>query len=390
MNQRVRARLAASTAAVGCLGAAPIAAQTGIPASTPVEAVEQAPPEQTPSSDITVTATRTPSPFRAPTPTQVLGAEVLKQRGVTNICSPLIEQPAFNSRLSGAANGVRTATPRQTLAYLRGLGSARTLVLIDGRRLVLSVPASSVGNPYQVDPNLIPTLMIERADIVPDGASAQWGSDAVAGVVNLILRRKLDGLQGEIQIGISERGNGRDFRVSAFGGCSFSGDRGHVVLSADHSDSRGLGTYRARDWSDDSYKFLVDPTAPATNGRPHQVICANLQPGNFTPGSRIVNATGGTAAQRAALIGLQFDSATTVSPFVRGEFNPATTSTTFTVNQLPGTNPALSSYSMIPATRRSVFYGPAEYKVSDALTLFVDGSWGGRPADRPTSQRVTG
>lgn len=365
------------------------------------QAAEDAPQDESAASDeqdvpandeIRVTGSRTRSGFTAATPTLVIGTEELQQRGVTNVYSLLSELPAFSSRLSGAANGVRTQTPGQTFADLRGLGSPRTLVLIDGRRFVPSVPASSVGNPYQVDLNLIPTLMIERADIVTGGASAQWGSDAVAGVVNLILKKQVDGIQMEAQAGVSELGDAAEYRIGAVGGFSFAGDRGHVVLSGDYSNNQGIGTYRSRDWSDDYWQFFTDPTATAANGRPRNILRSGTEPGNYTPGGLIVNATGGTAGQRAGLIGLQFTSPTTTTPFVRGEFNPATTATTFAANQIGGGNPDLSSNSMIASTRRKVFYGHADYEISPALTVYVDASWGqshGESINQPIRDRVS-
>lgn len=342
--------------------------------------------------EVRVTGTRIRSSFAAPTPTQTVGAVELQERGVTNVYSLLQELPAFNSRLSGAANGIRTQTPGQTFADLRGLGSPRTLVLVDSRRFVPSVPSSSVGNPYQVDLNLIPALMIDRVDIVTGGASAQWGSDAVAGVVNMILKKKVDGIQAELQRGTSEEGDGRDWRAGLVGGFSYADERGHAVLSGDFTKNDGLGNYRSRDWADDYWQFFTDTTATAVNGRPRQIMRNDTQPGNYTPGGLIVNATGGTAAQRAALIGLQFDSPTSVSPFVRGEFNPATTPTTFAANQAGGNNPDGAQNSMIAGVERHVLYGRTTYALNDDLELFVDGSWGrssGQSINQPIRDRVS-
>ncbi|WP_175597287.1 TonB-dependent receptor plug domain-containing protein [Peristeroidobacter soli] len=342
--------------------------------------------------EVVLTGTRIRSPFTAPTPTQTIGAVELQERGADNVYSLLQEMPAFNSRLSGAANGVRTQTPGQTFADLRGLGSPRTLVLVDSRRFVPSVPSASVGNPYQVDLNLIPALMIDRIDIVTGGASAQWGSDAVAGVVNLILKKQVEGVHAEIQGGTSERGDGREWRAGMVSGFSFADERGHVVFSGDFTKNDGLGNYRSRDWADDYWQFYTDPSASAANGRPRMVMRRNTQPGNFTPGGLIVNAAGGTAAQRAALIGLQFDSATSVSPFVRGEFNPATTPTTFAANQAGGNNPDGAEYSMIPAVERQVLYGRTSYRINDGLDMFLDASWGrstGDQTNQPIRDRVS-
>lgn len=325
---------------------------------------------------IVVTGTRTRSGFNAPTPTMVVGEAEFQQRAVTNVYSLLSELPAFNSRLSGASNGIRTQTVGQTFADLRGLGSPRTLVLVDGRRFVPSVPASSVGNPYQVDLNLIPSLMIDRVDIVTGGASAQWGSDAVAGVVNLVLKKRFEGVQGELQSGISQRGDAAEFRTGIVAGFSFGESRGHVVVSGDYTRNDGIKGYRSRDWADDYCQFFTDAGATVANGRARQTLRCNTQPGNYTAGGLIVNTTNIATDQRNQLIGLQFDSATAVSQFVRGEFNPATTITTFAANQAGGNNEDRTRNSLMPAVERAVFFGRAEYEFSEALNFFAAGSYG--------------
>lgn len=341
--------------------------------------------------EVVVSGTRVRSEFTAPTPTQVIGGEELAQSGATNIYDVLVELPAFNSRMSGAAAGVRTQIPGQTFADLRGLGSPRTLVLVDGRRFVPSVPASSVGNPYQVDLNLIPSLMLERVEIVTGGASAQWGSDAVAGVVNMILKKNIEGTHVEVQSGLSGESDGRELRAGFVSGFSFNGQRGRVVLSGDYSDDEGLDNYRVRDWSDDYWQLFDDPTATVENGRPSRVMRRDAQPGNITPGGLITNASGGTAQQRAGLIGLQFDSPTSVSPFVRGEFNPATTPTTFAATQAGGNNADDASNSLVPATERAVLYGHLEHELGDSMQVFFDASWGrstGSSVNQPIRDRA--
>ncbi len=373
------------------LTGAPVWAQGTPPAPQDVQ-TESAPVAEGDNDDeeaIVVTGTRTRSGFDAPTPTQVLGVEDLERRGVTDVAQILAEVPAFNSRFGGASNGVRTQSVGQTYADLRGLGSPRTLVLVNGRRFVPVVPTSSVGNPYQVDLNLIPSLMVERMDIVTGGASAQWGSDAVAGVVNVILLRQLDGLKSEIQYGISQYGDSANFRVGAVGGFSFADGRGHVVLSGDYNKNDGISDYFQRDWADDFWQFYSDPTATAANGRPRNVLRRDTQPGNMTAGGLIVATTGLSAANSAQLVGTQFDSPTTVSRFVRGEFN---TGTTFAANQAGGQNADRSPRSLIPSVERKVFYGLATYDVSDSVEAYLEGSWGrsaGESVNQPIRDRVS-
>ena len=103
------------------------------------------------------------------------------------IADALNDLPAFAPTTSTATAGARPFAPGANYANLSSLGPTRTLVLVDGRRFAPSFPSFSTVGANQVDLNLIPPILLQRADIVTGGASAQYGSDAVAGVVNLIL-----------------------------------------------------------------------------------------------------------------------------------------------------------------------------------------------------------
>ena len=136
--------------------------------------------EVTGVQEVVVTGTRVGAQgFDTPTPTQVLSTEMLQQRGATNVGDFLNELPAFRpSTNSQVRTNASTGQASQVFADLRALGSIRTLTLIDGRRVV---PSSATG---QVDLNLVPTVLVDRIDVVTGGVSAVYGSDALAGVVN--------------------------------------------------------------------------------------------------------------------------------------------------------------------------------------------------------------
>jgi outer membrane receptor protein involved in Fe transport len=337
------------------------------------------------NDELVVTGTRVRSGFTAPTPLQVLDSAALEERGATNPFTVLSELPSVSSRTSSASSGIRFQAAGQNFVDLRSLGTSRTLVLVNGRRFVPSVPNSSSGTPYQVDVNLIPALMIERMDVVTGGASAAYGSDAVAGVLNIVLKDRVEGLQGELQSGISERGDAAEYRLGLVGGLSFGEGRGHIVLSGDYVKNKGIPDYRARGFATRFWNFFGNPASTAANGQPKQILVTDLdtQPGNRTAGGLIVGASGGTLDQRTGLIGLQFDSPSTVSQFVRGLYNPAgitnagTNSTgRFAGNQAGGENPDLNINSLIPPSERKIIYGRADYDVTDTVNLFVEGSWG--------------
>lgn len=200
-----------------------------------------------PADDILVTATRTQRDgFTAPTPTTVIGTAALESRGATNVATVLNEIPAFKSSTTPTTNGVRAIQAGAYFADLRGLGSSRTLVLVDGNRFVPQVATGISG--YQVDLNQVPALLLERAEIVTGGGSAQWGSDAVAGVVNLILKKDFDGVNFEGQWGLSEVGDNVEYRLGLIVGKNFGGGRGNITLAVDHVANDGIGDVFTRDW----------------------------------------------------------------------------------------------------------------------------------------------
>jgi iron complex outermembrane recepter protein len=356
-------------------------ADTAAPAQAAPDASASAQP------DVVVTGTRTRSPFQAPTPTQVIGQEDLKDRGATNVTTMIAELPAFGTKATAAATGNRNPVPGQNFADLRGLGTARTLVLVDGRRFPPTVPVSNAQNPYQVDLNLIPSLMLERAEVVTGGASAQYGSDAISGVVNLILRKEMQGIQGEVQTSISQYGDVPEQRVGLVAGTSFAGGRGHILVSGDYVNSGALDGNNSRAWSRGYWTQYTDPTSTAANGKPRTVIGDDSQIGNRTPGGLIVSvvAPGLTSAQRTALLGQDFNSATSTVPFDIGLYNTGTISNNNTTGtssisyssvQQGGAYPDRENGTLIPALTRDVFYAKADYRFSPALKVTLSGSYG--------------
>ncbi|MFL5296010.1 MAG: TonB-dependent receptor domain-containing protein [Phenylobacterium sp.] len=148
-------------------------------------------------SEIVVTGTRIPTPnLTSVAPVTSVGAADIKAQGVTRMEDLLNSLPqsfaAQGSNYANAANGIATVN-------LRGLGSSRTLVLIDGRRLMAGNPTSNATTPVAADLNFIPTSLVERVDVLTGGASAVYGADAVAGVVNFVMKKNFEGVQVDAQ-----------------------------------------------------------------------------------------------------------------------------------------------------------------------------------------------
>ncbi|MEO5597603.1 MAG: TonB-dependent receptor [Novosphingobium sp.] len=194
-------------------------------------------PSKPGEGDIVVTGTRLRSGLTAPTPLVVVSADQLRSASPQQISDSLNQLPMFKSS-SSAANGTGSSNRDNGGAYLnlRGLGKERTLVLVDGRRMV----ATTAGG--AIDIALIPQELVRTVDIVTGGASAAYGSDAVAGVVNFRLDTRFKGLKLNVQKGISTYGDSAISRVALTGGTDI-GSNGHIVASLEYFKSDGLGRY---------------------------------------------------------------------------------------------------------------------------------------------------
>jgi outer membrane receptor protein involved in Fe transport len=326
------------------------------------------------AQEIVVTGSRLATGgFSTPTPVTVLNADRIAKLGITNVGDALAQLPSFRastsrSSVSGGAN-IFAANAGATIADLRGLGASRTLVLVDGRRFV---PSTTQGT---VDLSLIPTLLVERSEIVTGGASAAYGSDAVSGVVNIIINKKLQGIRGSIQYGESEHGDGKDYLAQFAAGTSFGEGRGHVVFGAEYEKDKGTGGCYTRDFCGNEIADLTG--VPGANGRPAHNITTNVRTATLTPGGLItatINAAGvRTAAKGGPLSGIQFAPDGSPVPFVYG----ANANTLF---QEGGSGAGLNTFFgdpllSIPVTRYNG-YAHAEYEFSDAFTGFVEASYG--------------
>lgn len=188
-------------------------------------------------SEIVVTGTRIRSTgFTAPTPTQVLGQADLERAAQPNIFTAITQLPSLQGS-SGATTGTfSTSSGQQGLSSfsLRGLGTIRTLTLLDGQRVV---PANVTGVP---DISLFPQLLVERVDVVTGGASASYGSDAVGGVVNFITNKRFVGFKANVLAGITTYGDNEQYLAQVAAGKSFMDDRLHVQVSGEYDQEEGV------------------------------------------------------------------------------------------------------------------------------------------------------
>ncbi|MFC1778021.1 TonB-dependent receptor plug domain-containing protein, partial [Pseudomonadota bacterium] len=177
----------------------------------------------------------------SPTPMVTLGQDQIEMTGSINVYDILNELPqAGEGTTRGNTNFTVGSSGLQTVD-LRGLGSSRTLTLVNGRRWVGGVPGSNV-----VDLNSIPADLIERVEVVTGGASSIYGSDAVAGVVNLILRSDYEGIDVEAMWGEYGEGDGETGSLSLSFGSNFADGRGNAIFHA-RVDTQGSMFARDRE-----------------------------------------------------------------------------------------------------------------------------------------------
>lgn len=220
-NAALRCGVAALALSI-TLGAAPAFAQAA-PAATAVPAAE----EQAPSGDVVVTGSRIARPdLEGTSPISVVtSADIAKKANSSNIENVLNDLPQVTATQSSTSNnpggGVATVN-------LRNLGSQRTLVLVDGRRY-MSYDVNQV-----VDLNTVPSSLLSRVDVVTGGQSAVYGSDAIAGVVNFILKRDFSGVELNSSYGLTTRGDGQLWNVNGTIGSNFDDNRGNVTIFVDY------------------------------------------------------------------------------------------------------------------------------------------------------------
>ncbi|QLC25499.1 TonB-dependent receptor [Parasphingopyxis algicola] len=178
---------------------------------------------------IVVTGTRITNPnLEQSSPIQVVGQDEIDYRQATNAEELIGELPGI---AAGTNNSVNNGSNGTSTLNLRNLSSTRSLVLLDGTRLVPSTILS------QTDLNIIPIALVERVEIITGGASSVYGADAISGVANFVLRRDFEGVEAAMTFGITERGDGERIRGDVTLGANFDDGRGNAVLSIGYQET---------------------------------------------------------------------------------------------------------------------------------------------------------
>jgi iron complex outermembrane receptor protein len=262
-------------------------------------------------TEIVVTGTRIPTPnLTSVSPVTAIGSAEFKAQGVTRVEDMLNTLPqAFSAQGGGISNGSNgTAT-----VNLRGLGASRTLVLIDGRRVGPGNPASS-GTGAVADLNFIPGSLVERVDVLTGGASAVYGADAVAGVVNFIMQKNFEGVRLDVQYSTYQHNND-DGGIQAI-------LKARAATASDPSQfAVPPGNVRDGDGTDTTLTFGVNSadgkgniTAYASYRRINAVLEGNRDYSTCTFNSGAVFTCGGSGTSSPARVGNFNVSGTTFQP----------------------------------------------------------------------------
>lgn len=284
------------------------------------EQVQQAQAEPTTENEVVITGTLIRNPnLVASSPVNVVNENEIALRAPNN-AEELIRRipgvsPGIGSQVNNGSNGTNQVD-------LRGLGTQRNLVLLDGNRVV---PTLANG---AVDLNVIPLALVSRVDVLTGGASTTYGADAVSGVVNFITRRDFSGVDARASYKLTEEGDGQAYRIDLTVGGNFADNRGNAVLSMGYTKVN-----------------------PVYQTRPFSIFGVNSRSG--------------------AASGSSFTSVPSTFSYPTGDLqlNPAATAL---VPQYQGFNFNPYNIFQTPLERKSA-YGSANYEIADGIEIYARG-----------------
>ena len=330
---------------------------------------------------VVVSASRiTIAGYTQPTPVTIVGAAQLEASAKTDIGDSIRELPSVgvssspsngqgNGGLSGGTGGVSTVN-------LRNLGITRTLILFDGQRVVSSNTSGGV------DLGTVPTSLLTRVDIVTGGASAAWGSDAISGVVNLIINKNFDGLT--LNFEGSDTYNDVYKTLKAQGNLGFDtfGGRGHTIVSMEYRVTPSSAIQVEEQWYNDvylvnnpAYNVTTNPNVPKLLHKPNVGFSTATAGGLIvsSPAVTAANSPNGVATAANALRGINF-------------VGPNATPTSFNFGNISGGlswggdanlyNSENWDYILAVPQRVFTLFNYNSYKLSDTLRLGIQLNYG--------------
>ncbi|WP_448658568.1 TonB-dependent receptor domain-containing protein [Sphingomonas sp. CJ99] len=373
--------------------------------------------EEETTNDIVVTGTRIRLPnLTSPEPITTLDNAQLRERNFTNIADALNELPGVRGSVTPAgAQGFGQGT---NFINNYGLGSNRTLTLINGRRFVSSNVATifnNAGAGTQVDLNTVPSILVDRIDTISVGGAPLYGSDAISGTILVQLRSKYEGVELQATTGITQEGDNGTYNFSGIAGKTFLDGRLNITIAGQHDNVDGV-VYNDREFLRRRIGGATNPTSAQgtslrpglslgasndgrvnpnigfnnsqTDGNPGTVLIRQVNIPFLTPGGLITATNLTTADPRnpavpfgvATTRGLQFAPDGSLIPFNQGVVFPGTSGS-------GGQGFTFADYTQITSDlRRTTLNGFLTFEFTPGFEFFAEGTFFKSRADELTQQ----
>jgi iron complex outermembrane recepter protein len=313
--------------------------------------------------------------FISPNPVTTFTAADLERLAINNIGDAITQVPQNVSQFTPATTGGSAFFVGSTLANLRGLNpffGTRTLTLVDTRRFIPTTQGDAV------DLNFIPSNLVQRMETVTGGASAAYGSGAISGVVNIILDKHLQGVKIDADYGMTEQGDGDNYRLGLAGGTAFADGRGHVVVGGEYQKMNAIQSCAdSRDWCAEGNGLYTNSNffgpagqtfTPNIAGQPHYMVVSGLRENQLSRSGVIFNNT------PDATTASQFNAAgTDIIPFAVGQ--QGFRSPAGLVVGGDGDR-AYTNLTMQPDVERKTAFSHFEFQFNDAFTAYGELSYG--------------
>jgi iron complex outermembrane recepter protein len=346
--------------------------------------------------EITVTGSRIrrTTDFDTPNPTTVVDSDYLRNLGIVNVGAAITQLPSNISNNTPTTTGNANFFTGSTIANLRGLNpffGSRTLTLVNTRRFVPTNQGDGV------DLNFIPSILIDRVDSVTGGASAAYGSGAIAGTQNIFLNTKLEGGRVDVDYQMSGESDAKDKHAAAAYGMSFAEGRGHFVVGGEWEDMEAVGCINARDFCSKNRGFFQNTQNPFGNG-PTYLAGEDLRTNQTSYSGVFFNARSGAGTVfQADAAGTGFQNFTLgQEPYASGIGAPVPPACTpappapqiagvppcpagpSPFNTVPGGDgiPIYQRTNLRAPVDRKIFTGTFRYALTDSLNFTMDAMYG--------------
>lgn len=362
-----------SSSLIALVGAGPAFAQNG--ANAPIPTAPTAPGDPVPQSlrpqpsdeqaapgqgaDIVVTGSLIPRrDYSAPSAVVTMSATQLERSNQVTIDAALNQLPQMGNGTNGTTEQNRTG---EANINLRGLGENRSLVLLDGRRLTPGDPTGAV------DMNILPAALINSIETITGGSSATYGSDAMAGVVNIRLKQHFSGIQASAQVAQPEHGGGLEQDYNLTGGDNFDGGRGNAFLSVSYANRGGILRSQRKFFQISVVNSRIGRVVATLSADPPSQAAVNSVFGQYGAAPNTVGRTGAISFNDDGSLFTPSPAAGQPIVNYKGTFN----ATTLDLNNALTYNQGYSYQMLIPLRRWSTF-GRVTHEIGDNINWFAE------------------